>query len=704
MSNVKLIWGMFLASVIFAILGTGTSYASAFQSPLTSFLLSYNISATTIAGSTFTNITNGGNAYVIMQLSPGKEMVINSTHGYSVMTNATLIAMAINQYIAEKFYPNASALNSLNATFSKYKDGAAPPLTDCLIETGLDKYTFTLQNNGYSCQTVPNCYHVLNNLGGPSSVFGQAIMNFSTEYAFLNGSYNDFMGAYSTLNTSDFKSNLNVMSSAISGMSTAASQLPLNNLFPPPGTALSQLSNCAQYVPGQGPSYCNYIGYCEYTTFNSSILGTLGAQVNSLKNLPVSTASQVNQYDVNASNTAIAYVEPVIIARNTTEFNAMLAAFYPKYNYTVVNSTKLLSRYDNSSLNRSLSIMESEFSSVKSKGINQNITRASDTLNGALQNLSSTYARVSPKYLLVYNKALNDTMQLLYRQLNFRQVPVSLALLSAQQEHINNMFNGRISSNDLTPISVMLSNVSSKVGAYGSPLSLPAFVKSLDGGFVNSMLFGSGAPIQSKLASAPAYAALVSFVIGIAILLAVYGTTYARLKRKKKIKMHAKAKKAWMMLFAGIFVLVLIYAFATYSIAESANAFMPISGFMSAANSGNVIAIAVNQSGAANSTANSLMVGCANALQATISNTGKRVSIVSLDNYSCTIANATASIDGPACYNRILGSNEPMILLTQGSNSSIIYRGMYGTVLYATGQAASGASCYLNKIFQQELK
>ncbi|MCL5093023.1 MAG: hypothetical protein M1128_00975, partial [Candidatus Marsarchaeota archaeon] len=82
----------------------------------------------------------------------------------------------------------------------------------------------------------------------------------------------------------------------------------------------------------------------------------------------------------------------------------------------------------------------------------------------------------------------------------------------------------------------------------------------------------------------------------------------------------------------------------------------------------------------------------------------KKVSVVSLDNYSCTIANSTASIDGSACYNRILGSNEPMVLLSPGSNSSIVYRGMYGTVLYANGQAASNASCYLNKIFQQELK
>ncbi len=700
MSNVKLIGGMLLASMLVVMLGASTSYAGSFQSPLTSFLLSYNISAATIASSGFTNITSNGNTYVLMQISPGKEMVINSTHGYSIMTNATLIAKVTNPYLSEKYYPNASVLDSLNATFYKYKDAAAPPLADCLVETGLNQYTFSIQNNGYSCQTVPVCYSVLGQLGGPSSVFGQAIMNFSTEYAFLNGSYNDFINAYSTLNASDFKSNLNIMSSAISGMSTAASQLPLNNLFPPPGTALSQLSNCAQYVPGQGPSYCNYIGYCEYTTFNSSILGTLGAQVNSLKNLPVSTASQVNQYDVNASNTATAYVEPVIIARNTTEYQKLLTSFYPEYNASVANSTMLLSRYDNSSLNRSLSIMESEFSLVKSKGINQNITRASDTLNGALQNLSSTYAAVSPKYLLIYNKALNDTVQLLYRQLNFRQVPKSLALLSVQQERINNMLNGRVTSNDLTPISVMLANVSSKVGAFGSPLSLPAFVKSLDGGFVNSMLFGSGASIPSKIASAPLYAALISFIIGIAILLAVYGTTYARLKRKKKIKMHAKAKKAWMMLFAGIFILVLIYTLATYAIAGSANAFLPISGFMAASNSGNVIAIVVNQSGAANSS----IVGCASALQATMSGLGKKVSVVSLDNYSCTIANSTASIDGPACYNRILGSNEPMVLLSPGSNSSIVYKGMYGTVLYANGQAASGASCYLNKIFQQELK
>ena len=34
----------------------------------------------------------------------------------------------------------------------------------------------------------------------------------------------------------------------------------------------------------------------------------------------------------------------------------------------------------------------------------------------------------------------------------------------------------------------------------------------------------------------------------------------------------------------------------------------------------------------------------------------------------------------------------------QGSNSSIIYKGLYGRVLYATGSAASGRTCTLNTV------
>jgi hypothetical protein len=68
-----------------------------------------------------------------------------------------------------------------------------------------------------------------------------------------------------------------------------------------------------------------------------------------------------------------------------------------------------------------------------------------------------------------------------------------------------------------------------------------------------------------------------------------------------------------------------------------------------------------------------------------------------MSNYTCA-ASSDPALAGTNCLNGILSSAKPVIFLGQGKNTSIVYKGIYGTALYASGSAASGSSCILNSV------
>ena len=98
-----------------------------------------------------------------------------------------------------------------------------------------------------------------------------------------------------------------------------------------------------------------------------------------------------------------------------------------------------------------------------------------------------------------------------------------------------------------------------------------------------------------------------------------------------------------------------------------------------------------------NSTANSSIVACASTLKSSLTALGKSVNTITLSNYTCAGSSDPALV-GTNCLNGILSSSKPIIILSQGRNSSIIYKGLYGIALYATGSAAVGSSCMLNSV------
>ncbi|MCL4373321.1 MAG: hypothetical protein M1360_00805 [Candidatus Marsarchaeota archaeon] len=682
-----------LAVVLFSVLATASLGASASAS-LVQYLNTY-MPNSTISSYSMHNESVGANAYVIMQHG-NSFIVVNATHGnYSMLMNATQIYKVLRPYALSAYAPSPSVLASLNTSMNTYETQAAPPLNDCLTETGLNQYTCTAANNCFSCQTVPICSHWLPYYGGPTGVMGLGIMNFSAKYNNLEANYSAFYKALHNASIDPYAS-ITAMKSALSNISFIAVVMPQNPIFPvPTNFTASNFASCASYsIPTQEPWYCVDIGMCEYTTFNSTMLTSMQYAVQQLSLLPLSNAS-ITQLSVNASNMAKAYVEPVVNAKETAAFDAFLNATMPKYNSTLANAQALLSRISNSTLSASVSRLEATFSAIKKLGINQSIALANTELIAGMSNVTALYSRLDALYEPLNSTARNASIAAIKYQLNFRNVPPALAKLSAEQQGISLELMQGVSSSSLQGMLANETAISKGISQFSqAPITMAALVKGIDGGAVSSMLYSANGPVISKIAAAPAYAALISFIIGIVIVLLIYSLTYARLRKRKKIKLNRRVRRSWGIVFLVLFILVLVYAYATFAWAQSANAFLPASMFTAKLHSSPSAAIIINSSGSFNSQ----QLLCAGALQKALQNEGKRVAVFASQNYSCTSTNS--SFSGAQCFNKLLASGVPVIYMGSSAQSSIAYSGMYGYMLTADGNVTYGSACTLGNILK----
>lgn len=687
----------------------GMSYAG--TSPAISSYLSAYVPNSVIANSTFTNITYGTNVYILMHISPSKNILINITNGhYSIVLNNSTAYRVLAPYLKKAYAPSPSLISRINSTIALYQKQANPPLADCLIETGVGRLDL-IHNNSLTnttatnaCFTVPECRKSFYNYSGETGPLIQGIREFGNEYINLNNSYRSFFTLASTLNSTNFYSNVQGMLTDINNFTTIQKTMPSNPIFPLPANFNpSLLGTCINYNQNNMPWYCQDIGDCEFTTFNSTTLNNAYAQVSALLALPVYNKT-IQSYADNVTLTASSYVEPLIIKQNTTALDIFLNATLPKYNSTVSNAKFALSKVSNSTLSSALSDLESEMSSIISAGINQNITKANTLVSNSISNVSKLTETLLLPYDQLVANAQNSTAEIMLKQLDYINPPPKASFLGIQQQKINSELSGGLNKSSLDTLMLESSAVESNASKLPTPISMPAFLKSIDGGLVSAMLYGSNASIPSKEASAPLYAALISFIIAIILILVFYGLTYARLSHKHKLRLSKRVKRAWLFLFIGLLVIGLIYAAVTYSIASSATSFLPVSSFMSQAASSNTVLIAINGTNTLSlSGISSGSLGCAGALQQTLKNAGKRTGIIAVQNYTCTVSNVTASSKGSSCYNEILGSGTPLIQIDEANSSYISYKGMYGTVLYASGNAASGTSCYLNTMLKHAL-
>lgn len=684
----------------FSLLSVISVQPGAISQRLTIFLNQY-ISQATINNATFVNQSISNNTYIIMQITTGQTIVINSTKGFSlVLSNATAYA-ALRPYLLAKYTPNATTVNQLNSYLLSFQRTAAPPLADCLTETGLNRNTCTVANSCYSCLTVPLCRCALLGSscppgisgpgGGVTGIFGTAIINFSQSYNELQNSYAAYHAVISNITPNNTYQDMLALQQAVKNISAISSALPQNPLFPlPQGFNPSTLASCPAVPLPSSPWYCKSLGYCEYLNFNQSALYNMQAEITNILSEPISNSS-IMAFAETSTLSAKAFLQPVEVK----SFISLLAYYYPKYNATVLNATLLLKSFYNNTLSARLSSLESTFTQLASYNLTMNASEYNATLSQKFRNVSLEYSSLNSMYSVLKSNAANTTATVLQKELDYQIEPPTLATIAYEQQRLNNKIVSGIKSSQYNNISSTLQGIRSKIAGIGTPISMAALVKGIDGGLIGSIFSKSTSPIQSNLASGPEYAALLSLAIAIILILAFYFLTFHRLGKKQRLHLHKAAKRAWMILFIILAIIGIAYTYLTYSYAASANSFLPVSGFIKQMDSHSSIIIAQN-----GSITNASLLQCESALEQTFKSFNKSVITLTMKNFTCVSSSNANYSASPYCFNQIMSAGTPIIVISQSQNSSITYKGIYGHALYASGNAASGAACYLNAIFK----
>jgi hypothetical protein len=682
------------AVFLMAIVAILALFASTHAITANAYLSNY-VDNATLGASSFYNTTLNGNNYVIVQL-PGKDRYIVLQSGvsgnYSFVTDTFTIQSILTPFLTNKYYPSASDLAALNSSVRASEDYSSANLTTCLVETGLNQYTCTLANTCFSCQSVPVCKKVLNAIGGPASPFGYGIINFESNYTRLNNSYNSFFSLLGSINPGNAGTVISGLSSALSNITAISKVINNNPIFPPPpGTSFSTCPTGGN--PLNAPWYCVAIGFCSVIPFNNTALSNANTKLSSLQSkLPSGTG--IALISVNSSVISQNYINERLQSENGAAFNSLVANLTPRFNAVVNKSDSLLSKYDNATLSASLHALENQFSIVLSAGVNQDIGIANKTLQGLLANTTRVYNSANSSYNQVYGISSNNTASLLADQLSYQQVPFKLAMLANQQQNINTQLNKGISSNDVNSLVPSLQSIRVESALYVAPLTAGYMIKVLDTPFIVALLGPSSGTVPAKIMKAPLFASVETLIVDILILVVVFVIVYIKLIRKGKLK-HKRGQRLWAIVFAVLIALIALDVYSTYTYATNANSFLPFNYFLNSVKASGNVYIALNGSAASNSS----IGACVSTISSYLTKASKTVQVIRLTNYSC-VSGSNISVLGLSCYDKILSSNKPVILISQSQSSNITYKGLYGTVLYASGNVTVGSYCTLGTLFR----
>jgi hypothetical protein len=429
------------------------------------------------------------------------------------------------------------------------------------------------------------------------------------------------------------------------------------------------------------------IGYCGYLSFDPNLLNSISSAQQQLS-AQVPSKSAIAIYSSASARAASSYLFQANSKINSASYQAFLNSTYPVYNETVASASALLAKSPNANLSASLSQLKASFAAILSNGVNTSISSESQGFNSILSGVISRYEAANSSFAQASSYSSNYTLDAIAAQLNYKQVPPRLVELSAQLQSLDLAVGSGPNATAVAAALPDLKVIGLQLGVFVPLTTMGYLVKALDGWFINALLAGSNSPVQSKIASAPAYAALLSLAIGIVLLAIVYMATYRRFSRRHKLRLGRKAKTAWMVLFLGLAVAVLAYSYATYAYAQSATGFLPFAYFTGYLHSSRGAYVVLNGSSAYQ---NSGIGACASAISSVLTAEGKSVTTVSATNYSC-MAGGTVSPMGVGCIDSALGSGMPVISLS-ATGGGITYKGLYGTMMYASGANATGSSC-----------
>ncbi len=676
---------------LFALLAASLTAAAAAATPSGQLAILLSTYAPKItAPYNLTNTTSSGIPYTIVRYGPSSYLIVNTFNSpYSLVTSPSLAYNVLSPVLHSQNRIPLSVAHNLSAYMSSFQSQAAPALNDCLTETGLNIYNCTTSNRCFSCSVVPVCRKTMAATGGPFYPFALGIMNFSAQYRQLNEDYNTFFGIISNVNQSNASAVTAKLSSLTQNISQLAASMPDNPVFPiPHSVSGAQISSCVDYLaPAQPPYYCNSVGLCQYTSFNSTLLAREKAALASLQSLMLSDG-QILTASNSAAAQAAAYIKAYGTALNSTQLTNLLSGITPQYEALVANVSSFTNQTGNAALAANLSSLTAAFKRINATGGDQNVTSAGVLLRGLMANLTSEYQKSNANVTAIRSESENNTLQLITLELDYRAVPAKLAGIASVQSLLNlKLVSRAVNTTSQNTMLAQLASIKANLSAFGPPLlSAGAISKALGGPIATPILAGLEMPVPSKIATAPTVVALIALVLGLVVIGVVYMLTYARYKRRKRL--NPSARMMWTLSFIVLVVLVLALVYISYSDAASATSFIPLSSFTGSLRASKTVTIAMD----VNVLSNSSLTGCAASLQAALTSENKVVTRLNLSNYTCT------GNQYPSCYDNLLSSGKPVILFA--GSPTVVYSGLYGTQLNAGGPLAAGSSCLLAQLLK----
>ncbi|MGC8567808.1 MAG: hypothetical protein ACP5RP_00915 [Candidatus Micrarchaeia archaeon] len=661
-----------------------------------------------VNASKFYNVSISNSTFAIMELSNSSYLIINvsSSSNFSLVNNENTTYSVMSSYFVNKYYPNASVLESLNTLMHNLIDPSLSSISTCRGMLGLSYGGFcTQQNNCAPCMLTYACKNTMEKWGGITGPFGTGATEFYSLSTDLTLNSTAYFSDLASINKQNIASMISVLVSRADNITKIANQLPYNHIFPAPSDYTSIVGNCAPYFSSGNvagaPWYCVSIGYCPSVTFNMSAAPKINSTLAYLQSLPLSD-SYIRSVSSNASMLAASYDAEILAAQKAKAevHAAFVGAIYPRYNSTITMADVVLSKINDPHLYSSVSNLEKIFESIKSNATNQSDANLSAEINNSIANIKSISSKLVAEYenLSSYNSKIWPVLY--YESLNYpyKGIPDKLSYALKEDANITKELSIPINSSQFPLIYSELKNLSNVTYEYKA-LPSPGFsysVKQIDARPVATVMSFLGIPIAYRLPLGPAIAGLISFMIGLLVLLLTYLATYARFTFKHKINRTKRVIRNWHILFAALFFVVLIYALLTYFFAIPANSFIPFHVFLSQISQQNRSVIIFSNASLL------LNASCLPEFAQGIRNyeilgTGKTSSNLTYTVLPVLVQNSSKSFND--LYSEYMSAGVPVFYVYGGNDNSSavpVYKGIYGNIAYVPASSLCDLASALN--------
>lgn len=679
----------------FAFIGVTNAYS---MDAVNSLLLTYHVPATLINALSVTNVTYSNSSYVMLYNSSKLEFVVNVTPAIPVIiTNTTLLLNIIKPTVLQNTIDQANYAK-LMSDLRKYQQSSAASITDCLVETGLDRgVTCTAANLCQACQIVPNCDKVLYNAGGPTGIFASGIASFGASYLIVNNSFNTIFSLISNITAENDADHRTFIVTNFNNISSITRSIYQNPIFPPTANITNdQFSQCVYYVGGgaqtsnvsanNAPWYCNALGYCQFTSYNYTLLNQIQTNINTISSLPA-TDSQILSIATNSSNIALSYIAPVVGAQKSTQLGAILNTTLANYP-TVLNNTQiLLSHINNATISSQLARMQTLYNTMTQNYLTANLTDGTFKVLDAMATLEANYTKLNYTYSTMLSNTKNATSLVIKSQLNLRAYNPQLPMFAYLQLFYHGALNGQVTNTTLLSrqLNTSLSQAQSLYSVSLPLFSITELSRAFDAPFVTIIAPFTGLPYYSVVSSAPMLSVLFAVIFGILLMVIAYAFHHS-LRRSRRLLENKNTRSAWRAVFMVIGAIALVLIVFTFIYSNVANGFAPSTSFVGAVHGASSVAIIIN------GTATQGETSCLNQLSSQLTAMQKKPIAVSLTNTECIIGNSSKTIG--ACLNSFAQAGTPMIILTSSQTGDLDLYSFYGTVMAVEGNETFMNACY----------